>query len=191
MREIVPKVSCPTLVFHARQDAVIPFEEGRLIAGLIPGARFVPLENHNHIVLESEAAWQQFVDALNDFVPPTPSRSAASGGIVLGDLSVREHQVMKLVAQGLDNATIGDRLHISERTARNHVSAIFGKLGVGTRAHKPSFVPAKPAMAARPGPSTLLESVIVGPPANFRSGDFGHRRVPWVDQNIALLRNDH
>ena len=38
------------------------------------------------------------------------------------------------VAQGLDNATIGARLHISERTARNHVSAILAKLGINTRA---------------------------------------------------------
>jgi len=34
----------------------------------------------------------------------------------------------------LDNATIGARLGISERTARNHVSAVFSKLGVKTRA---------------------------------------------------------
>jgi hypothetical protein len=37
-------------------------------------------------------------------------------------------------AQGLDNGRIGARLGISERTARNHVSAILDKLGVGTRA---------------------------------------------------------
>ena len=42
--------------------------------------------------------------------------------------------MLELVAQGLDNATIGERLYISQRTARNHVSAILAKLGINTRA---------------------------------------------------------
>lgn len=53
---------------------------------------------------------------------------------MLDELSAREHQVLELVAQGLDNVTIGVRLHISEGTARNHVSAILAKLGINTRA---------------------------------------------------------
>jgi DNA-binding NarL/FixJ family response regulator len=47
---------------------------------------------------------------------------------------VREREVLELVAQGLDNATIGARLYMSERTARNHVSAILAKLGINSRA---------------------------------------------------------
>lgn len=132
--EIVPRVQSPTLVLHARQDAVIPFEEGRLIAGLIPGARFVPLESRNHVLLNTEPAWQQLVEAFDDFLPPLPARPAGAPGFPLDELTAREHQVLELVAQGLDNTTIGERLHISERTARNHVSTILGKLGVNTRA---------------------------------------------------------
>lgn len=134
VREIVPKVRCPTLVLHARRDAIIPFDEGRIVAGLIPGARFVPLESRNHVLLDTEPAWQQLVEALDDFLPATPSSPAGSGGLALDELTAREHQVLELVAQGLDNSTIGERLHISERTARNHVSAILAKLGINTRA---------------------------------------------------------
>lgn len=134
LREIVPKVRCPTLVLHSRGDSIIRFEEGRSVAGLIPGARFVPLESRNHILLENEPAWQQFVEAIEDFLPASPSRPAAAGELVLDELTAREHQVLELVAQGLDNTTIGERLHISERTARNHVSAILAKLGINTRA---------------------------------------------------------
>jgi pimeloyl-ACP methyl ester carboxylesterase len=50
LREIAPQVQCPTLVFHSRSDARIPFEQGRTLATLIPGARFVPLESRNHWV---------------------------------------------------------------------------------------------------------------------------------------------
>lgn len=127
--EIVPKVRCPTLVLHSRGNAVIPFEQGRSVAGLIPGARFVPLESRNHVLLDTEPAWQQFVAALDDFLPVP----AGTGDPLIDDLTAREREVLELVAQGLDNTTIGTRLHISERTARNHVSAILAKLGINTR----------------------------------------------------------
>jgi pimeloyl-ACP methyl ester carboxylesterase/DNA-binding CsgD family transcriptional regulator len=134
VREIVPKIRCPTLVLHARGDSVIWFEQGRSVAGLIPGARFVPLESRNHVLQDTEPAWRQFVEALDELLPATPLGPAGSGALVLDELTSRENQVLELVAQGLDNATIGDRLHISERTARNHVSAILAKLGINTRA---------------------------------------------------------
>ena len=133
LREIVPKVRCPTLILHSRGDSVIPFEQGRAVAGLIPGARFVPLESRNNILLETEPAWQQFVEALDDFLP-TPTKPVGMGDPLLNSLTNREHQVLELIAQGLDNATIGARLYISERTARNHVSTILAKLGVHSRA---------------------------------------------------------
>jgi pimeloyl-ACP methyl ester carboxylesterase len=126
--DAVAKVRCPTLVLHARQDPMIPFDEGRSIASLIPGARFVPIESRNHLLLDTEPAWQQFVEALGDFLP------AARPTVVLDELTAREREILELVAQGSDNARIADRLNISEKTVRNHVSLIFGKLGVNSRA---------------------------------------------------------
>ena len=49
-------------------------------------------------------------------------------------LSHREEEVTRLVAQGLTNRAIGERLHISERTAENHVKNILDKLGFDSRA---------------------------------------------------------
>lgn len=133
LQEIVPKVRCPTLVLHARGDSVIQFEQGRSVAGLIPGARFVPLESRNHLLLDTEPAWQQFVEALDDFLPP-PAKPAPGPRFPLDELTPRECEVLELVAQGLDNASIGTRLGISERTARNHLSIILSKLGINSRA---------------------------------------------------------
>lgn len=130
---LMPQVKCPTLVLHARKDGIIPFAEGRAIAAAIPGARFVPLESRNHTLINSEPAWQQFAEALDDFLPQAASHPATPAGF-LDELTAREHQVLELVAQGLDNTTIGQRLGISERTARNHISAILSKLGVNRRA---------------------------------------------------------
>lgn len=71
---------------------------------------------------------------LDDFLPEPPTMVASTPGFALEELTAREHEVLELVAQGLDNTTIGARLGISEKTARNHVSAILAKLGIGTRA---------------------------------------------------------
>lgn len=133
VREIVPKVRCATLVLHARGDSIIRFEEGRSVAGLIPGARFVPLKSRNHVLLDTDPAWQQFVEAVDGFLP-SAADSAGTGDPFFDELTAREREVLELVAQGLDNGTIGTRLHISERTARNHISAVLGKLGINTRA---------------------------------------------------------
>lgn len=62
------KINVPTLVFHVRDDSLIPFKQGRQLATLIPNAQFVPLDGKNHILLEDEPAWPKFVSALRSFL---------------------------------------------------------------------------------------------------------------------------
>jgi NarL family two-component system response regulator LiaR len=60
---------------------------------------------------------------------------AASQGPTPGhDLTPRENQVLALMAEGLTNPEIAERLIISRSTARAHVSHILSKLGVSNRA---------------------------------------------------------
>lgn len=66
--DLLPRIQVPTLVLHCRNDARVPWEEGRRIAAGIPGARFVTLEGHNHIVLESEPAWSGLLDEIRNFL---------------------------------------------------------------------------------------------------------------------------
>ncbi|MFZ0973839.1 MAG: response regulator transcription factor [Solirubrobacteraceae bacterium] len=54
-------------------------------------------------------------------------------GEELDDLSVREREVLRLIARGMENAEIADELGISPRTAKNHVSNILAKLGLPSR----------------------------------------------------------
>ena len=49
-------------------------------------------------------------------------------------LTAREREVLALISRGLGNAAIGETLAISEKTVRNHISNLFDKLGVRTRA---------------------------------------------------------
>jgi pimeloyl-ACP methyl ester carboxylesterase/DNA-binding CsgD family transcriptional regulator len=123
------KVACPTLVLHSTGDARVPFDEGRLTASLIPGARFVPLESRNQILLEQEPAWRRWVEEVRTFAPVEPL-----GGAAFGALTRRELELLELIAQGLDNAQTAALLSLSEKTVRNHITNIFAKLKVESRA---------------------------------------------------------
>ena len=65
---LLPKVSVPTIVFHVRGDEMVPFRSGLQLASLIPGARFVPLEGRNHVLLEEEPAWKVFLSEYRRFL---------------------------------------------------------------------------------------------------------------------------
>jgi class 3 adenylate cyclase/pimeloyl-ACP methyl ester carboxylesterase len=65
---LLPQVRVPTLVMHARDDARVPFEAGRRVAAGIPAARFVPLQGRNHLFLETEPAFGQFLEATRAFL---------------------------------------------------------------------------------------------------------------------------
>ena len=62
---------------------------------------------------------------------PTAGRARAED---LGGLTEREVEVLRLVAEGLSNAEIAERLVLSPATAKTHVSRILGKLGLRDRA---------------------------------------------------------
>ena len=133
VRDEAPKVTAPTLVFHVRGDAMVPFEAGRRLAAAIPNARFVPLEGKNHILRADEPAWPTFRKELTDFLgADEPSDDSAADE--LAALTARERQLLDCIARGLTNQQIAERLHIAEKTVRNHVTSVFSKLGAEHRA---------------------------------------------------------
>jgi pimeloyl-ACP methyl ester carboxylesterase/DNA-binding CsgD family transcriptional regulator len=129
VRAEAPRVCCPALVAHSTRDLRVPFEEGRKLAGLVPGARFVPLESENHLLLAHEPALRGFLDAIDEFIPRGQGAAASFEG-----LTAREQAILEHLAQGLDNAQIAARLELSEKTVRNYLVAILDKLEVETRA---------------------------------------------------------
>jgi pimeloyl-ACP methyl ester carboxylesterase len=98
--DMLPQLSVPTLVFHCRKDAAVPFEEGRLLATSIPGARFVPLSSSNHLLLNDEPAWPIFLDALRSFIGVgSQSRPIGRGPIVSTD---EIHESARSILRNLD-----------------------------------------------------------------------------------------
>lgn len=66
--EVLPQISCPTLVMHSQGDATVPVQEGRLIASRIRDSRFVELPSRAHLVGPGDPAWEMFVDEFSSFM---------------------------------------------------------------------------------------------------------------------------
>ena len=129
---LLGKVRTPTLVMHSRDDDVVPISEGHILAAGIQGAQFIELDSKNHVLLETEPAWERFCGEVLEFTGLKSSTHDEESAFA--SLSPREREVLALITKGLGNAQIAERLSISEKTVRNHVSHLFDKLGVWTRA---------------------------------------------------------
>ena len=139
IRPHLAEVRVPTLVAHAREDMVVPFEEGRILAAGIPGARLLSLPSRNHLPLGDEPAWPVFVRELHAFLGTT----APSPVVAADTLSPREREVLRLVTSGLSNEDIAERLYLSARTVERHLSNSYAKLGLtgrGARAAAAAYV---------------------------------------------------
>ncbi len=132
VRDLLHQVRCPTLVLHARHDEVIPFAAGRGLAARIPGARFVSLESRNHVLLEGEPAWPEFLREVRTFLGVDRDVEAIPPSF--DNLTKRELQVLDFVAAGRSNPEIATVLSVTTKTVKNHVSRVYAKLGVATRA---------------------------------------------------------
>ena len=66
--DLAAKVTVPTIIFHCLRDALVPFEQGRLLAASIPGARLVALDSENHVLASHDPAWTKFVDEMEAFL---------------------------------------------------------------------------------------------------------------------------
>ena len=141
-------VAVRTLVLHADGDRAVPFEQGRLVAGLIPDARFVPLHSTNHILLADEPAWPEFLAEVTAFAGGE-SPSGATAAVLTG----RELELLRLVAHGFSNVEIGSRLSLSTRTVERHLSNIYAKLGLTGKSARAAAAAQLPDLERRSTPS--------------------------------------
>lgn len=123
------RVVTPTLVLHLSDDVFVPFEQGRILAALIPGSRFVPLPGRNHVLLPEDPAWPRLLAEVSEFLGS--ERLPAVDEV---SLTNRQREILALVAQGRGNDEIAMRLYLSVRTVERHLSNIYAKLGVTGRA---------------------------------------------------------
>jgi pimeloyl-ACP methyl ester carboxylesterase/DNA-binding CsgD family transcriptional regulator len=134
VREAARRIKCPVLIVHPERDGVVPIEEGRLLASLIPDCRFVQLDSENHMPLADEPVWPRLVSEIQSFLAEPASVPADDRNeLPLGDLTPRERAILEGIAEGQDNAELAISLELSEKTVRNHITRVFDKIGVEHR----------------------------------------------------------
>jgi DNA-binding NarL/FixJ family response regulator len=129
--DLARAVRCPTLIFHATRDQAMPLDEGRSLAALIPGSRFVPVESDNHLPLESDADCPAVMSEVKAFLgldEPVDKRHAPHV------LTTRQVEVLRLVAGGRTDKEIARALNLSPRTVEMHVSRAMDALRCRSRA---------------------------------------------------------
>ena len=140
----LPHVKAPTLVLHATGDQRVGFNEGRQLASLIPNAHLVALESQNHLTLADEPAWEKLIANVRHFIATGEPLPAQPGRTEVplpgpGQLTTREIEVLRLIAEGCSNQEIASRLVISINTVTNHVKNILGKTGAANRTEAANF----------------------------------------------------
>jgi len=144
VRDVLGQISAPTLVLHRSEDHVVPIGLGRALAALIPAAHFQTLEGHFHLPwLGDRGEVLQAAGAFLGFTPP-PAKDEGRGAEQPVTLTARETEVLRLVAEGLNDSGIAERLVLSSHTVHRHVANIRTRLGAPSRA-------AAAAYAARQG----------------------------------------
>jgi pimeloyl-ACP methyl ester carboxylesterase/DNA-binding CsgD family transcriptional regulator len=127
VRPALPRVASPTLVLHRREDRAAPISQGRALAQGIPGAELVELEGRSHLPAIGDA--DSVVAEVRRFLRlPAVRRDVPTG------LTARQSEVAALVAAGLTNRQLADRLGITERSAESHLERIRLRLGFRSRA---------------------------------------------------------
>jgi pimeloyl-ACP methyl ester carboxylesterase/DNA-binding CsgD family transcriptional regulator len=125
--ESLSRVRAPTLVVHRAEDRAAPLEQSQVIASGIDGARLEVLPGRSHLPYDGDTA--TLVRSIRTFLglpvaaPPEPPT-----------LTSRQQEIAALVAEGLTNREIGQRLQIEERSAEGHLERIRLRLGVRSRA---------------------------------------------------------
>ncbi|RNL80369.1 alpha/beta fold hydrolase [Nocardioides marmorisolisilvae] len=129
-REALAKIKVPTTVLHRRDDRAVPFALGVDVAKRVPHASFVALEGEDHFpwLGDSDGVADATLRGLGHHVP---TRVPAPGPQALTD---REREILELVAEGLTDTQIGERLVLSPHTVHRHVANARVKLGVRSRA---------------------------------------------------------
>jgi two-component system response regulator DevR len=77
--------------------------------------------------------------AVNDRVRAGLAKPSMSSTDGMPDLTLRERQVLELIADGMTNRQIGDRLGLAEKTVKNYVSELLAKLGMERRTQAAVF----------------------------------------------------
>jgi DNA-binding NarL/FixJ family response regulator len=140
LRERVPHARVLVLTTYAEQDAILPALRAGARGYLTKDASAEQIETAIRAVHSGQthldpAVQEQLVAAVISGPPaPGPAGPAGHGGALPAGLTTREAEVLTLLASGLSNAEIAQRLYLSHATVKTHINRIFAKTGARDRA---------------------------------------------------------
>jgi pimeloyl-ACP methyl ester carboxylesterase len=126
------QVTSPTLVLHRKDSRILSAGVARGLAAGIAGARLVMLEGGSMLPFVGDV--DAVVTAIAEFLAEQPSSAASRDG-----LTPREVQVLRLIAAGRSNREIAEDLVLSERTVARHVTNIYTKIEVHSKAEATAY----------------------------------------------------
>ena len=124
--DVLDKIKAPTLVLHREHDRAVPVEHGARVARCIPGAHFRSLPGRSHLAWAGDQ--DSLLEAIRRSLGIDQPRKRRPG------LTSRQQEVAALVAEGLSNRGIAERLSIEERSVEGHLDRIRDRLGLPSRA---------------------------------------------------------
>ena len=129
IRSIDPSINALILTSYDDDEA--------LFAAILAGASgYVLKQIAGHDLLDTVrrvAAGQSMIDPVLTARVLDRIRNGAPGAAELADLTEREREILTLIAEGLTNRQIGERLFLAEKTVKNYVSSLLAKLGLESR----------------------------------------------------------
>jgi pimeloyl-ACP methyl ester carboxylesterase len=205
VRALLPQVAVPALVLHAREDAVVPFSQGRILAAGIPDARFVPLDSRNHLLLGHEPAFARFLDEVRGFLGVERRAAAGPAAVELapGHRLGRYRILSRIGAGGMgvvyraEDETLGRDVAIKTLLAGASAPALQARFEREARAlaalSHPNIVSIY-ELGAAPGlvyaVTELLDGMTVG--ARLKEGPLPLRQaLDYAGQVLSALRDAH
>jgi pimeloyl-ACP methyl ester carboxylesterase/DNA-binding CsgD family transcriptional regulator len=126
IRDLLPRITAPTLVVHRDRDRAAPIGQGRLLADGIGGARFEVVPGRSHLPHLGDV--QPLTSTVRRFLGLAGRHRGAAP-----TLTARQREVAALIAEGCTNREIGERLGIAERSAEAHVERIRYRMDFRSR----------------------------------------------------------
>lgn len=137
-RQIVqasPRIGVIMLTMLEDDDSVFAAMRAGARGYILKGADKREVFKTIRAVAEGEALFGPAIARrLMDLLTPLPAQGHAQTQLTFPELTEREREILELIAQGLNNSVIAERLVISPKTVGNHISNVFSKLQVADRA---------------------------------------------------------
>ena len=132
IEDILPQVQAPTLQIARPADPGNAFSR---VVSLLPNGRLVFIDMPAAGLFSADGSTPLAVNAIDEFLATVPQWDSQPASVApASGLSVRETEVLRLLARGDSNQQIADELVISINTVNRHVSNIYAKLGSANRA---------------------------------------------------------